>query len=133
MIGIDSNVLVRLIARDDAAQTAHADRILDAAGEEGLVVGLIVLAELAWVLRRAFHYEPPAILDAVQYVLDGREFHVERRSLAQAALSRARAAGCGYADAVIELIHLEAGADVTLTFDIKAKRLPTMQDAATYR
>ena len=51
MIGIDTNIIVRMITRDDPVQTAIVDRILDDAGTEWLYVSLVVLAELAWVLR----------------------------------------------------------------------------------
>lgn len=133
MIGLDTNVIVRLIARDDPAQTEAADRILEQAGDEGLFIGLVVLAELAWVLRKAYRFTPGVVLDALEKVLAGREFAVERRTLAEEALARARKAGCGYADALIELIGQQAGAGQTLTFDTRAKRLPTMIDAMTYR
>lgn len=132
MIGLDTNVVVRMITRDDQAQTEIADRILDSAGDDGLFVSLVVLAELAWVLRRAYKYPPKVVLDSVEKVLHGREFTIERRSLAMEALERARGASCGYADALIELISLQAGVTGTLTFDIPAKRLPTMLDAAKY-
>jgi predicted nucleic-acid-binding protein len=132
MIGIDSNVLVRLIVRDDPVQTTQADRILDRAGDEGMFVSLVVLAEVAWVLKRAYRRDPPTVLAAIERVLAGREFLIERAALADAALANARQAGCGFADAVIERVSLEAGAAETLTFDIRAKRLPTMRDAASF-
>ncbi|WP_395821481.1 PIN domain-containing protein [Devosia sp.] len=133
MIGLDTNIIVRLITRDDPAQTEAADRILDHAGDEGLFISLVVLAELAWVLRKAYGFSPGVVLDSVEKVLAGREFAIERRALAEEALARARKAGCGYADALIDLVGQQAGAGKTLTFDVRAKRLPTMIDAMTYR
>ena len=130
MIGVDTNVLVRMIARDDPVQTPIAEQILDRAGEDGLFVSLVVLAELAWVLRRAYRYQPDAVLTAIEGVLAGREFVIERPELAASALSNARNANCGYADALIEQINVAAGAGMTLTFDDRAKRLPSMSDAA---
>lgn len=133
MIGIDTNIIVRMITRDDPVQTAIVDRILDDAGTEGLYVSLVVLAELAWVLRRAYRYSPKVVLDAIEKVLEGREFAIEQRPLALDALTRARDAGCGYADALIDLVSNQAGTTGTLTFDISAKRLPNMIDAMAYR
>jgi predicted nucleic-acid-binding protein len=132
MIGLDTNVLVRLVTRDDATQTRQAQAIVAAADDRGLYVSLVVLAELAWVLRRAYRYEAAAVLNAIEGVLDGREFLVERQGLAWEALATARAVRCGYADALIERMAREVGAVATLTFEIKAKRLPTMRDAATF-
>lgn len=133
MIGLDTNVIVRMITRDDVAQTEIADRILEGASDGGLFVSLIVLVEVAWVLRRAYKFTPPVVLDLVAKILAGREFSVERNLLAESALVKARNAGCGFADALVELIGQEAGATGTLTFDIRAKRLPTMIDAMAYR
>lgn len=130
MIGLDTNVLVRLITRDDPEQTSQAQRLLRGAEDNGLYISLVVLAELAWVLRRAYRYELATVLKAIELILDGREFFVERRQLASRALANARAAGCGYADALIELLSLEAGASVTVTFDIKAKRLASMREVS---
>jgi predicted nucleic-acid-binding protein len=133
MIGLDSNVLVRLITRDDLVQTAAAQGLVEGAGDDGMFVSLVVLAEIAWVLRKAYRYEAAMVLSAIERVLDGREFLVERQALAKTALADARAAGCGYADALIALLAVESGASVTLTFDFKAKRLPTMRDAGSYK
>jgi predicted nucleic-acid-binding protein len=132
MIGLDTNVLIRQITRDDLVQTPVALSILDNAADGELWVSLIVLAEIAWVLRRAYRYDPVVILGAIERILDGRQFVVERPGLARAALANARAANCGYADALIDLVNLGAGATATLTFDIRAKRLPTMVDAAAW-
>jgi len=46
MRAIDTNVLVRLIARDDAAQVARAEKAI----EKGAWVSLLVLVETVWVL-----------------------------------------------------------------------------------
>lgn len=133
MIGLDTNVIVRMITRDDPVQTAIAERLLDAAEDDSLYVSHVVLAELAWVLNRAYKFPRSSVLDAVEMVLSGREFCVEQRSIAMEAVARARQAGCNYADALIELSHKRAGTTGTLTFDIAAKRLPDMLDAMAYK
>jgi predicted nucleic-acid-binding protein len=133
MIGVDTNLLARLIFDDDPAQTPVVERVMGMVGVGGIYVNLMVTAELAWVLKRAYRERPAQILDIIGELLQAREFTVQRPELVQAALTNARSAGCGYADALIELINLEAGAEATLTFDVKAKRLPTMRDAGSYK
>ncbi|EQD27547.1 PilT protein domain protein, partial [mine drainage metagenome] len=56
MIALDSNVLVRLVTRDDEAQALRAKAIFDAHnGEDGaLFVSDIVLVEVCWVLERSY-------------------------------------------------------------------------------
>lgn len=132
MIGADTNVVLRLILDDDPVQSPAVTRILDSAGTGGIFVSLIVVVEVAWVLKRGYHERPETILDMVEDLLATREFTVERPDLVQAALEDARKAKCGVADAIIARLNEDRGAGMTLTFDIKAKRLPTMIDAMAY-
>ena len=53
MIGLDTNVLLRLFIEDDAAQSERARRLVDAsAANAPCVVNPVVLAEFAWTLAR---------------------------------------------------------------------------------
>jgi predicted nucleic-acid-binding protein len=131
MIGVDTNLLLRLILDDDPKQSPVVERILAEAEDGGIFVSLIVVAELAWVPKRGYRETPDQILEIVGSLLDAREFSVERAELVRGALDDARSARCGVADALIARINSDAGAALTLTFDLKAKRLPTMQDAAS--
>jgi predicted nucleic-acid-binding protein len=54
MIGLDTNMLVRYLVRDDKKQAGIADRVIEScctAEEPGLIC-LQVMCELVWVLRR---------------------------------------------------------------------------------
>lgn len=133
MIGADSNLLLRLILDDDPAQSAIVERIHARAGTGGIYVNLVVVAELAWVLKRGYKERPETILDMIGDLLEAREYTVERPELVRAALADARKAGCGLADAIIARLNSDAGTEATLTFDVPAKRLPTMRNATTYR
>jgi predicted nucleic-acid-binding protein len=133
MIGVDANVLLRLILDDDAEQSPIVERIYRRAGVGGIYVSLVVIVEIAWVLKRLYREKPSTILDMIADLLEAREYLVERPELVRTAIADARKAGCGLADAIIALLASEAGVEKTLTFDTRAKRLPTMRDAATYR
>jgi predicted nucleic-acid-binding protein len=127
MIGVDSNVLVRLITRDDPGQTAAAERLVAGAPDDSIHINLVVLAELAWVLRESYGYEPAAVLGSIEKILQARQFRVERPELAASAVAEARRVGCGFADAVIVQVDLAAGATRTMTFDSRARRLAGME------
>ena len=51
MIGLDTNVLVRIFASDDAQQAASAVRVLDESKADQIFVNVVVLAEFAWTMR----------------------------------------------------------------------------------
>ena len=54
MIGLDTNVLLRLVEDSDPQQRARADALVRAQSVQGCYVNPIVLAELAWTLARTY-------------------------------------------------------------------------------
>ena len=62
MIGIDTNILLRLWLNDDAAQNKRIDTLLAQHGStpESLLVTDVVLAEAVWTLRSAFDQDKAA-------------------------------------------------------------------------
>lgn len=58
MIALDTNVLVRFLVEDDAAQSERAARLIERAIKEetSLLIPDIVLAEVAWVLTRSYEF-----------------------------------------------------------------------------
>ena len=71
MIAVDTNVIARYLVRDDPAQAAAADRILDArSAADPAFVARIVLVELVWVLRRAYKYDRGSVGDVVEPFVD---------------------------------------------------------------
>ncbi|BCX82008.1 hypothetical protein MIT9_P1590 [Methylomarinovum caldicuralii] len=123
MICIDTNVLVRYLVQDDPEQSVLANRLIDGLSAEcpGFIA-LLTLAELVWVLRRAYGYRRELIQQALAAILTTVEFHIEDRPLALAAL-QAYENGCGdYADCLIVHGALRAGCETIYTFDRKAAR-----------
>lgn len=126
MIAIDTNVLVRLIARDDARQFAAAKSFLKkhSSTDEPAFVNRIVLVELVWVLESLYEYRREQIATVIEGLLATSAFRVEEASDVRAALSEYRKGGADFADALIEVTNLRQGATVTATFDkAAAKRL----------
>lgn len=129
MIGIDTNVLVRLIIQDDAAQTnaaATATRHALAAGRR-CYLACIVLCEFVWVLTRIHRRSREDIAGYIDALLNSDDFVFECRPLVEAALQEFRAGPMGFADALIGLLNTQAGCATTLTFDRKAARLAGFQ------
>ena len=57
MIGVDTNILVRIFAADDGRQAASAIRLIDDSAPGQVFVNVVVLAEFAWTMRRAYKWE----------------------------------------------------------------------------
>ena len=64
MVAFDTNVVVRLLLRDDAAQAKKAEHaFLRHARGEGVFLPLVVLVETAWVLAYTYELSRSAIHD----------------------------------------------------------------------
>ena len=124
MIGLDTNVLVRYVAQDDAAQSARATRLVERelSEREPGFIGLIVLVETCWVLKRLYGATAAELHETVRDMLDARQLAVEGRALVARALGRAVDDGADIADALIAECAASAGCKRTVTFDKSAAK-----------
>jgi predicted nucleic-acid-binding protein len=122
MIGLDTNILVRLLVGDDLTQTAQARRFVDnhCTPESPGFINCVVLAELVWVLTRVYNYRRSDIADAVESLLMGQDRLVEHHAEVRAGLEDYRAGSADFIDAIILHINRASGCDATATFDRKA-------------
>ena len=126
MIGIDTNVLLRLWLNDDPAQNKHIDALLATHGgmPGSLLVTDVVLAEAVWTLKAAFEQGKRAQLIAVRSLLEETAFAFEDREAVAAALTLFEAGSCGFADCLVVAKHARQGCDFTATFDRGMRKLP---------
>lgn len=87
MRAIDTNVLVRLIARDDDAQVGVAEAFV----AKGAWVPMLALAESMWVLDSVYDRTPEQIALAVDMLLSHEQLVIERGDVVSAALDEFRA------------------------------------------
>lgn len=125
MIGLDTNVLVRYLTRDDPAQYANAAAVIDRAVDrkEQLLVNTAVLCELVWVLGAAYDYSREEIADALEQLFATAQFEIERVDEARQALRDFRTTKADFSDALIGRINRSLGAGYTVTFDRALKGL----------
>ena len=95
MTALDTNVVVRLILRDDPDQLARARTLLAA---EACIVPPTVLLEAAWVLKSQGGLPRPEIVRQLRFLLDLPTVTVENEAAVRAALDDADA-GLDVADA----------------------------------
>jgi predicted nucleic-acid-binding protein len=125
MIGLDTNVLVRLLVRDDPRQTEAARRFVDrhCTPDSPGFIGCVALAEFVWVLAGAYGYARPEIAAAVEALLAGGDRSVEHHEAVRAALDDYKTARADFADALIARVNMAYGCQATATFDKKAAGL----------
>ena len=122
MIAIDTNVLVRYFAQDDATQSARAGEFLEhelSPDQPGFVAS-VVLVELIWVLDGIYAVPTAGIIQIIERLLNARTLVVEHSDAVERALHLAHG---DLADALIHEIGNLAGCAKTVTFDKKFARL----------
>lgn len=125
-IGLDTNVLLRLVVGDDEAQQGTAAGALDAA--ELVAVGVHVLCEFAWVLDRSYGMARTDISAAIRSILRMRNV-VANRPAVEAGLAVLDAGG-DFADGVIAFDGRWLGGETFVSFDRKAVKLLESQGTA---
>lgn len=122
MIGVDTNILVRLLVADDLAQFRAADSLVNAAEriDDPLFVSPIVLVEIEWTLRKVYDRSKPQILEAFDQLWNHHTVVIDDRDAIAAALEAWRNGSAGFADYLIGALARERGARTTMTFDRKA-------------
>lgn len=127
MTGLDTNVIVRFLMKDDADQAALATKAF--AEFTSVAPGFVcreVLVELVWVLQKIYRLPRTDIADAIEGLLGARDIVVESADQVAIAVDRLRKGGAGFADQMIALAGQGAGCQSTVTFDRKAAGLPGM-------
>ncbi len=122
MTGLDTNVLLRYLLRDDPTQAARADRALER-GERFLIDG-IVLCEVVWVLEAGYGLSRGDVAGALERILSTAQFEIESKDLAIAALDDFKRSTADFSDCLIGRRNRAAGAEETVTFDRSLKGLP---------
>jgi predicted nucleic-acid-binding protein len=119
MIVADTNVWARACLNDDELQAGKARKALEEARTAGGVfVPLIVLAELAWVLRSK--WERSRVLATLDSLLQTQGVQVESPGIVREALDACRQPGkAGFADHLVAMVGFKNGAQEVLTFDLK--------------
>jgi predicted nucleic-acid-binding protein len=125
MIGIDTNVLVRYLVKDDPAQFARAYRLIrrEAASGEPVLVSLPVLLETEWVLRSRYQLPKAEVVAALSALLDTVDVAFEDEPGVETALHEWKDSTAGFADCLIGAHNRRLGCRATATFDGTAARL----------
>lgn len=114
MRAIDTNILVRILVRDDQRQAALADACI----AQGAWVSHLVLAEAFWVLESTYGHSKAAIAAALEMLLKHQSIIVQDDDVVLSALKRFKAHGkVGFTDCLILETARRAGHMPLSTFD----------------
>ncbi|HEX3913611.1 MAG TPA: type II toxin-antitoxin system VapC family toxin [Steroidobacteraceae bacterium] len=127
MLAVDTNVLVRLLARDDVAQV----RAAEASIAKGAWVSQLVLAETLWVLDSVYDLSRAQISTAVEMLLNHNELSLQDADVVTAALAHfRRRSSVEFSDCLVLEIARKAGHLPVVTFDRNFAKLDNVQRLA---
>ena len=114
MRAVDTNVLVRLITRDDARQVAAAETFVAA----GAWVSHVVLVETLWVLESVYELEAERRATAVDMLLNHASITLQDADVVTVALGHfRRKPSLGFSDCLALAMARKAGHLPLGTFD----------------
>jgi predicted nucleic-acid-binding protein len=119
LIAVDTNILVRLMVRDDPRQTVLAERLIESAVESGeaCLVTDPVLCEVGWVLESNYRASRSEILTAMQELLAQEVFTFEDREAFRRAVELCQRSKLDLSDLLIGAKGQARGARTTYTFE----------------
>ena len=124
MRAVDTNVLIRLITRDDDRQVAAAESFV----ASGAWVSQVVLAEAAWVLESVYQLKPEAIALALEMLLNHQHLTLQDADAIGAALEQfRRRPSPGFSDCLVLEIARKSGHQPLGTFDRNLGKLAGAQ------
>jgi predicted nucleic-acid-binding protein len=120
MLAVDTNVLVRLLTRDDAEQVSAAEAFVSG----GAWVSHLVLAETFWVLDSVYELTRAQIATAIEMLLNHSELSLQDADVVTAALDHyRRRSAVEFSDCLVLEIARKAGHLPVATFDRNFARL----------
>ena len=125
MIGIDTNVLVRYIAQDDATQSRRATSFIEKECNEAApgFVGLVVLVEVVWVSESRYGATREEVAGIVRRILSIKQLVVQDAETAWKALRLFEASKADFADCLVECSAVAAGCERVVTFAMQASKI----------
>jgi predicted nucleic-acid-binding protein len=125
MRAVDTNVLVRLVARDDSRQTGAAESFI----EKGAWVSHLALAEATGVLEAVYGRTPADIITVVEMLLNHQTLTIQDSDVVSSALDHFRKRpALGFSDCMLMEIARKAGHLPLGTFDRSLSKLPDAEE-----
>jgi predicted nucleic-acid-binding protein len=124
MRAVDTNVLVRLVARDDRRQVAAAEAFV----AQGAWVSHVVLAEATWVLTSVYELDRSALATAVTMLLNHQDLTLQDADVVAEAVAQFRKRpAVSFSDCLVLEMARKAGHLPLATFDRDLARLAGAQ------
>jgi predicted nucleic-acid-binding protein len=122
MVGLDTNILVRFVTRDDEPQWKLVDAFLkeNCSSKNPGWISCIVLCEMVWVLSAGYEYSKTDIVHLLQQLILTAEIKIEAHDEIRKTLKEFESGKADFSDYLIGYLNKEQGCELTITLDKKA-------------
>lgn len=126
MYGLDTNVLIRYLLRDDDVQAEQARVVIENAIQSGepVIISLLTMLESEWVLRSCASIEKKSVISTFRILLEARDVRIEHEETLEEALYLYENNSADFAECLMTVRYARLGCSAMLTFDKKAIQLP---------
>lgn len=121
MAAIDTNVLVRLVTKDDESQYKKAQTFVEK--HQPVLVTQLSVLELVWVLMSRYSLDKERTCQVVQALLETRELNIQAPAILEAALKTWKKSKADFADCFILETVIDASENPLGTFDTTLGKL----------
>ena len=123
-IGVDTNVLIRILVQDDDKQSKIAKEFLESLSESRKgFISIIAMIELTWVLDSRYKHSNEEIIAVIEKFLNAPMLEIQFSSLWRKIVSDPNNKDKDLSDLVIVELGQQMGCDETVTFDKKASEI----------
>ncbi len=124
MIGIDTNVMLRFLLKDDARQSARALRFMrdEISAVHPSYVSVVTLLEIVWVLDSLYGFNTEQQMAVVEDLLAVESLEIAERTAIARAVNVSRSAKADFQDCLVAILGERAGCSATVTFDARAAK-----------
>lgn len=125
MLGLDTNVILRLLLDDDPGQKKRASKAIARAKASGIPVmlGLGVVLELESVLRSSAKMDKAQVLGIFRLLLESYDVQIENEKVLEQAIHTYQNASSDFGECLFLAQYQRMGCQTMLTFDAKAARM----------
>ena len=129
MIGLDTNVVLRLLLNDDLKQRQRAVKAIQQAKvlSVRVTITLAVVLEMEWVLRSVAKMTKPQVLSVFDLLLESYDIEIDNEKALEQALHIYANAAADFAECLFLAQYQRMGCQTMLTFDAKAARMAGVQ------
>jgi predicted nucleic-acid-binding protein len=121
MKAIDTNILVRILVKDDVRQGKKALDFIKNTPQ--VFIGSLVLVETIWVLEACYKVEKAELITMLEALFRVKQFVIQHIDASLIALKEFTLTVVDFSDCLIAAVAQARGCELTVTFDKKAARL----------